>query len=171
MNTRGMSLTELMVGLAVASLVAAIALTALSMAGIAAARQRAAAGAADLAWLALAAIARDLRESQHWEGCIDSTACTERASYRATSVLRLGHAMWFVEDGLRRCPTGKPCEKYLDGVIAIGFIADVPDGKGRIRREPFSKEHGTGIRSIEVVLSMKGGRRYARAIGRRDPAQ
>lgn len=171
MNTRGMSLPELLVGLAVASMVAAIALTALSLAGLAAARQRAAAGTADSAWLALAAIARDLRESTHWEGCIESTACTGRASHRATSVLRLGHAMWFVEDGLKRCPKGKPCETYLDGVIAAEFIADVHDDEGGVRRKPFSEEHGTGIRSIEVILSMKGGRRYARAIGRPDPAQ
>jgi prepilin-type N-terminal cleavage/methylation domain-containing protein len=171
MRCKGMSLIELLVGLAVASMVAAIALTSLSMAGIASARQLSAARTHDSAWFALTAIARDLQRSQEWNGCIDSTTCTERASRRATSVLRLEHAMWFVEGALNRCPTDKPCEKYLDDVVAAEFIVDVPDRKGGLRHESLAKKHGARVRAIEVVLSTSDGRRYSRVTGRPEHAR
>lgn len=159
-----MSLVELLVGLAVASLVAAIALTSFSMTGIATARKLAAVRTDDSAWLALAAITRDLYLSRTWAGCVDSTHCTKRASHRASSVLQLEHAIWFAEGGLKRCATDDPCEAYLDGVTAAQFIVDF-HGEGGTRREPFAQNHGTGAEVVEVILSMKD-RHYARTTRR-----
>ena len=149
MNSRGMSLIELIVGLGVASMVAAIALTALSMAGAAVARKLAAVRADDSAWLALAAVARDLRGSEKWDGCEGSPTCTQRPSHRAHAALLLNHATWFAEDGLKRCPKDRRCDTYLEGITAIEFVARFPVADGR---------------TLEVVLWTRDGGRYARTM-------
>jgi len=149
MISRGMTLIESLVGLAVASLVAAISLASLSMAGNVVVRKLVALRTEDSAWLALAAIARDLRFATTWNGCAGSPTCTKRPSYSAYSALLLDHVTWFAEDGLKRCPEGRMCGTYLDGIVTAGFIADFPVRDG-----------GT----LEVVLWTKDGRRYARTM-------
>jgi len=168
MNPRGMTLIELLVGLAVGSMVAAIALTSLSMAGNAVARKLAVVRADDSAWLALVAIARDLRQSHVWTGCVQTDSCGKN-SHIVSNALIAGGVRWFADNGLWRCDRDNDCDKYLDGVVAVRFIADVATGDERqVRREHFSGEEA---KVVEVILSTKTGHRYERTVGRSAHAQ
>ena len=163
MNSRGMTLIELLAGLAVASLVAAIALASLSMAGNAIARKLAMVRADDSAWLALAAIARDLRQSPVWTGCVRTDSCGKN-SHIVSNALIAGEVRWFADNGLWRCERDNDCDRYLDGVVAVSFIADVTTRDEReVQREYFS---GDEAKVVEVVLSTKAGHRYERTVGR-----
>ncbi|NID14304.1 pilus assembly FimT family protein [Luteibacter yeojuensis] len=170
MSAKGATLIELVVGLAVASMIATIALAFLSLAGIAASRQLVAAREEDAAWLALAAIARDLRLSATWSGCIGKPTCTVKSAHGAASVLWLGHAIWFAEDGLKRCPRANKtigqCEGYLRGIAQVEFFGYVPTPGGGVRRESLTERNGMAARAIDVVLWTSDGRRYARTTAR-----
>ena len=93
MTIRGMSLIELLVAMAVASLVAAMAATALSIAGVAAARHSVARRQDDAAWLALAAMARDLTAAEVWTGCTGHSDCAARPAHPAASALVVSSAV------------------------------------------------------------------------------
>ncbi|SEO74895.1 hypothetical protein SAMN02800692_1894 [Luteibacter sp. UNC138MFCol5.1] len=165
---RGSTLIELLVGLAVATLVAAIAMTSLSLAGVAAARRLATARADDAAWLALAAIARDLRSSDTWHGCVGSIACAGHEGHEGPAALVLAvdgrQVAWFTERGLMRCEL--TCETYLDGIARVAFRADVPGPNGSIRRVPLAEGHGDDALAIGVALWTTDGRRFERTVWR-----
>lgn len=171
MRPGGFSLVELIVGLAVASMVAAIALVSLSMAGVAAARQLAAVREDDAAWLALAAIARDLHASAEWSGCVGTPGCTRRSAHPSASVLHLEHATWFAGNGLKRCPREGDCGLYLEGIGQAEFFAYVPRPAGGVGRESLTEKNGGDARAVEVVLWTMDGRRYARTVGRARPGR
>ncbi|WP_291780614.1 hypothetical protein [Luteibacter sp.] len=95
-----MTLVELLVGLAVASLVAIIVMTGLSAMGATHRRGLAARRSDDEAWLALAAIAAD-------KECRDTTTC---------------HKRWRVDDGLAYCR--EHCQPYTNGVASLDVLTD-----------------------------------------------
>lgn len=170
MKTMGMSLVELLVGLVVASIVAAIAMTNLSMVGLAVMRQRVAVRSDDAVWLAQTAIARDLRDSDGWKGCVEGAACAVRSSHAHTPVLLLDAAHWLVDDGLRRCKE-KLCDSYVEGMAGIEFIAGLHDHGGIIRRKALAEAHDNAAVTLEVVLWTMDGRRHSRSTARPAHAQ
>lgn len=165
----GATLIELLTGLAVAAIVAAIALVSLTMAGMATARHAARIRSDDGAWMALAAIARDLDAASAWKGCIESIVCTAATSHRgaAALVVLIGkqHVAWFSENGaLVRCdPT---CDRYLIGVARASFLADVPQPGTGTRRTWLAEAHEGRATAIEVRLTMTSGRSFSRVVGR-----
>jgi prepilin-type N-terminal cleavage/methylation domain-containing protein len=166
MKVSGMSLVELLVGLAVAAMVAAIATTGLSMMGLSVVRHRAALRTDDALWLAQAAIARDMRASTHWKGCIAARGCSRQASHVGMPVLVLEGAEWFADSGLWRCDRKREhCDKYLDGISGVEFMAYVTDADGVTRRETFVEEHSNTATAVEVVLWTTDGGRYSRTTG------
>ncbi|URL59921.1 type II secretion system protein [Luteibacter flocculans] len=176
MISRGMSLIELLVGLAVASLIAAGAATALSIAGMAAARHSVARRQNDAAWLALAAIARDLRVAEVWTGCQGNSDCAARPAHPAASALVVsregfanGESAWRVEwmaDGdLWRCEK-EQCDKYLPGVATAWFYADVLDIDCTMHRKTLTDRIRGDPLAIEIVLWMRDRRRYMRTVAR-----
>lgn len=165
MTARGMTLVELLVGLAVAAIVAAVAMTGLSIMGLAILRQRAATRADDATWLAHAAIARDLCASTRWKGCVEARGCTTQTAHGGMPALVLDHAEWFVDGGLWRCE-GRDCQTYLDGIAGAEFIASLRDDGGTLRQVPFAPIHGNRARALEVVLWTVDGHRYSRTTHR-----
>ncbi|WP_429197257.1 PulJ/GspJ family protein [Luteibacter sp. W1I16] len=168
-TARGMTLVELLVGLAVAAIVAAVAMTGLSIMGLAVVRQRAATRMEDAVWLAHAAIARDLCASARWKGCVEARGCTAQGVHGGMRALVLDHAEWFVDKGLWRCE-GAECGTYLDGIAGAEFIALLQDG-GSLRQVPFAPIHGNTAKALEVVLWTSDGHRYSRTTGRKGCAR
>ncbi|WP_426284896.1 PulJ/GspJ family protein [Luteibacter sp. E-22] len=164
-TARGMTLVELLVGLAVAAIVAAVAMTGLSIMGLAIVRQRAATRMEDAVWLAHAAIARDLCVSTGWKGCVEARGCTTQTVHGGMPALVLDHAEWFVDGGLWRCQ-GPDCQTYLDGIAGAEFIASLRDDGGTLRQVPFAPIHGKRAKALEVVLWTVDGRRYSRTTDR-----
>lgn len=164
MKTAGMTLIELLVGLAVAGMVAAIAMTSLSVLGLAVVRQRSAMRMHDAVWLAQAAIARELGGSPRWKGCVEARGCSAHMVPAGTPALVLEHTQWLVHDGLRRCHM--LCDLYLEGITGIEFIADVPRDDGNVSRKFFAEGHGDKPRALEIVLWTFDGRRHSRTTGR-----
>ena len=166
----GATLIECLVGLGVAAIVATVAMVSLSMAGIASMRHATRMRSGDAAWLALAAIARDLADASRWEGCDGTIACTAATSHRgpAALVVTIGgtQVSWFSEDSsLVRCDA--TCETYLTGVARASFLADVPRRDGNVRRTWLAAAHENRALAIEVRLTMTNGRSFARVVGRR----
>lgn len=168
MKMTGMSLVELLVGLAVAGIVAAIAITSLSMVGLRVVRQRVAVRADEAVWMAQAAIAHDLRKSKHWAGCVEALGCSNHAAYEGTPALVLDGAEWLAADGLRRC-SDKRCDVYLDGIVGVEFVADIPVAEGIVRRAWFAEADDDAI-ALEVVLWTRDGQRYSRTTGKDERA-
>ena len=171
-----MSLIELLVAMAVASLVAAMAATALSIAGVAAARHSVARRQDDAAWLALAAMARDLTAAEVWTGCTGHSDCAARPAHPAASALVVSSAAsavgaqpwrveWLADGDLWRCET-KQCDRYLAGVGTAWFQADVLDNGCTMRRRMLSERMTGDPVAIEITLRTRDGRRYARTVSR-----
>jgi Tfp pilus assembly protein PilW len=167
LRIHGSSLIELTVGLCVASIVAAMATVALSAAGIATKRHLITSRDEDRAWLALAAIARDLETAAEWHMCTEARDCPNKAMAHEYSVPALvaGDVAWLLSGELRRC--GKQCESYTDGVSSFLVVADVPAGEGLVDRQPFQQRHGADVNALEVVVTMRDGRRFSRVVSRR----
>lgn len=165
MKSAGMSLIELLVGLAVAAIVAVIAIANLSMMGMVVVRQRTAARADDEMWMAHAAITRDLRSSTLWKGCIEARGCSVQRSHTGTPVLMLDSAEWLADDGLWRCVRNKPCDKFLENIVGVEFMADIRNDAGVTRRKPFAEAHTNAAKTLEVVLWTREGRSYSRTTG------
>lgn len=165
----GSTLIELLTGLAVAAIVATIALVSLAMAGVATARHAARIRSDDGAWMALAAIARDLDAASVWKGCNESIVCTAATSHRGPAALVVTidkkDVSWFSESGaLVRCdPT---CDSYLTGVARASFLADVPGPGTGMRRTWLAEAHDDRATTIEVRITMTSGRSFARVVGR-----
>jgi prepilin-type N-terminal cleavage/methylation domain-containing protein len=154
-----MTLIELLVGLAIAGMVAAISVTTLSMVGLAVAWQHTAVRSGDPVWLALAAIARDLRASGEWKGCLGPGNCAGSNAHYAPNAVIADGVRWFVDDSLWRCAPGRDCDRYLEGVVAATFVADVVSVEGHdMRREEFA---GQDTEILEVILWVRGGGRYS----------
>ncbi|APG05295.1 hypothetical protein BJI69_16240 [Luteibacter rhizovicinus DSM 16549] len=166
MRGDGFSLVELMVGLAVASIVAAAATVSLVAAGSAARRHLVMSRDEDRARLALAAIVRDLEAAAAWHMCTEARDCPQKTMAREynTPVLLAGSIGWLVADELRRCDTA--CQTYVQGVIHLEVVADLPDTDGLVERQPFQQRHGAGARAIEITLTMRDGRHYSRVVSR-----
>lgn len=166
MKARGFSLVELTVGLCVASFVAAAATMSLGAAGIAMKQHLVKSRIEDRAWLALAAIVRDLDATTTWRMCTEARDCPQKAMAReyAVPVLLAGDIGWLVADELRRCAGS--CETLVDGVAALDIVADVPVSGGLIDRQPFLQRHGSDVRAIEVTVRMHDGRRFSRVVVR-----
>ncbi|MGE7137036.1 PulJ/GspJ family protein [Luteibacter sp. NPDC031894] len=166
MIPRGMSLIECLVGLAIAGMVAAIAMAALSMSGIVTERQLADGRERDAAWLALAAISRDLVAAPTWNGCLGTDSCKGHTTHRPSTALVAGSVRWSADGDLWRCDGGHPCDKYLEGIASAMFLADIPSAiDGDVTRTWLSERHGDGADAVEVSLWMKDGR-YARTTSR-----
>lgn len=168
MKPRGTTLIELLVALAVASLVATVALAALSMTGSAVLRHRALTRSGDAAWLALAALANDIRGADRWEGCVGGIACANAPSHTGPAALVLVRddvrIAWFTDDGLLRCAPA--CERVVDDIVRAHFVADVPGDDGIVRRVPFAASHGGRATALEAQLWTRDGRLYRRTFGR-----
>ena len=168
MKARGFTLVELLVGGAVASIVGAIALAVLCRAGLVAARWRIEVRRDDAAWLALAAIARDLRVAPEWRDCRDSWTCP-RAARRASNALVAGDVAWFADGALRRCQRREPksenawnCARFLDGISTAAFTVDLRQGGGRETRHEPAKRDGNTADTIDVTLWTYDSKSYSR---------
>ncbi len=98
--SRGMTLIELLVGMAVASLVATVVMTGLSSLGQVHGRGVVARRNEDTAWLVLAALARD-------------TACKDAASCRTH---------WVLDGSLKH--RDSQSQPYAEGIASIDFVSD-----------------------------------------------
>jgi len=169
-RSHGFSLVELMVGLAVAAIVAAAATVSLVAAGAAARRHLVISRDEDGARSALAAIVRDLEAATTWRMCTEARDCPQKAIAKAydVPVLLAGSIGWLVADELKRCD--KICEKYVEGVVALDIVADLPGTDGLIERQPFKQRHEARARAIEITVTMRDGRRYSRVVSRPEKA-
>jgi prepilin-type N-terminal cleavage/methylation domain-containing protein len=167
LRSRGFSLIELMAALGVASIVAVLATMSLAAASVAVRRHLVTSAFEDRAWLALAAIARDLESVNEWHMCTEARDCPKKKMAReyGMPVLVAGDIGWLVADELRRCDEG--CQTYVDGVTALEVIADVAAGDGLTHRLPFLQLHEKGVRALEVSLTMRDGRRFSRVVSQR----
>ena len=172
MNARGFTLTELLIGTAVAGIVGAIALAVLWRTGLVAARAQADVRIDADAWLALAAISRDLRAASQWRGCLDSDACAIGAPRRVGSAIVADKVQWFADDGLWRCERdekrlGNPwaCGRFLDSVASVRFVADLRRRNGLTIRRDYEERDGDGAIAIEVVVWTRKSRPYSRTTG------
>lgn len=169
MRRRGGTLVELMVGLCVASLVALMATTSLAAAGIAVRRHLIGSRYEDSAWFALAAIARDLETGNEWRMCTEARDCSYNSAARkyGMPMLLAGNVGWLVSDELRRCD--KACDTYVEGVVSIEVIADIPADGGLKSRLPFLQWHGNAATALEVTVTMRDRRRFSRVVSRTEP--
>jgi len=162
----GFSLVEMMVGLAVAAIVAAAATVSLAAAGSAVRRHLVTIRDEDRVRLALAAMVSDLEAATAWRMCTEARDCPQKTMAREYDmpVLLAGSIGWLVSDELRRCDT--TCQTYVQGVIHLEVIADLPGTDGLVERQPFQQKHGVGARAIEITLTMRDGRHYSRVVSR-----
>ncbi|NII53663.1 prepilin-type N-terminal cleavage/methylation domain-containing protein [Lutibacter sp. SG786] len=172
MNARGFTLTELLIGTAVAGIVGAIALAVLWRAGLVAARAHADVRIDADAWLALAAISRDLRAASQWRGCLDSDACAIGAPRRVGSSIVAGNVQWFADDGLWRCERKEKrlrnpwvCDRFLDSVASVQFVADLRRRNGWAIRRDYGEGDGDRAKAIEVIVWTRKSRPYSRTTG------
>lgn len=164
---RGMTLIELLVGLAVASLVAIVATTGLSATGMAMQKHGNASRTSDAAWMALDAIVADLRRADSWQMCTEARDCRQRPGKRKrynVPMLVVGDVEWLVQGGLRRC--AESCDEFIEGVIRMDVVADIPTKGGLNARGPLYERHGTTPATIEVILTMADRRRFSRVVRR-----
>lgn len=172
LRNEGFSLVELTVGLGVASIIATLATMSMAAAGITVGRHLLASRAEDKAWLALAAIARDLESAATWGMCTEARDCPHKSMSREYNVpvLLADPIGWLVAaDVLRRCD--QTCQTYVDGVASLEVVADIPAGDGLTHRQPFLQRHGSDVRALEVTLEMRDGRRFSRAVSQRRTSQ
>lgn len=169
MRHRGGTLVELMVGLCVASLVALMATTSLAAAGIALRQHLIASRHEDRAWLVLAAIVRDLEDGAEWRMCTEARDCSQKnvAHKYGMPMLLAGNVGWLVADELRRCT--EACDTYVEGVVSIEVIADIPTDNGLTSRLPFLQWHGNAATALEVTVTMRDRRRFSRVVTRKAP--
>lgn len=172
MSARGFTLIELLIGSAVAGILGAMALALLGRTGLVAARSHAEVRVDDDAWLALAAISRDLRVASHWRGCLDSDACAIGAPRRVGASIVADKVQWFADDSLWRCERdeerlGGPwaCARFLESVVSVRFIADLRRRNGRTIRRDFAESDGDGAKAIEVVVWTRKSRPFSRTTG------
>lgn len=163
----GFSLVELTVGLCVASTIAALAAMSMAAAGIAVGRHVVTSRSEDKAWLALAAIVRDLEGATTWHMCTEARDCPQKKMSLEYNVpvLLADQIGWLVADDLRRCD--EDCQTFVDGVESLEVTADIPAGDGLTDRQPFLQWHGSAVRALEVTLSMRDGRRFSRAVSQK----
>jgi prepilin-type N-terminal cleavage/methylation domain-containing protein len=161
MSARGMTLVELVVGLAIAAIVAAGV-----MAGAAAiARQvqrdlaaaRAGADTADV----LEAILADVRSDPAWVACRVARCPAYLGRSHGTALWANGHA-WAVHDGGLRICWQSHCELALRGVSAMQVFVDRRDGLRVHRVEAPSRVPGV-TRRVEVRLWLADGSRRSRS--------
>lgn len=166
----GFSLVELMVGLAVAAIVAAAATVSLVAAGSAARRHLVTSRDEDRARLALAAMVRDLEAATAWRMCTEARDCPQKTMAREYDmpVLLAGSIGWLVSDELKRCDTN--CQTYVQGVDHLEIVADLPGPDGLVQRQPFQQRHEASARAIEITVTMRDGRRYSRVVSRPEKA-
>ncbi len=171
-NARGFTLIEWLIGTAVAGIVGAIALAVLCRTGLVAARAQSDVRIDADAWLALAAISRDLRAASQWRGCLDSDACAIGAPRRVGSAIVADKVQWFADDGLWRCERdekrlGNPwaCDRFLDSVASVQFVADLRGRYGWTIRRDYAEGDGDRAKAIEVVVWTRKSRPYSRTTG------
>lgn len=166
LRSRGVSFVELMVGLCIASIVAVMATTSLAAAGVALQRHLGASRIEDRAWLALAAIVRDLEAASGWHMCTEARDCAKKKMARqyAMPALVAGDVSWLVADELRRCE--RDCQTYVDGVMSLEVVADVIASDGLTVRRPLLQWHGGSARALEITLTMRDHRRFSRVVSR-----
>jgi prepilin-type N-terminal cleavage/methylation domain-containing protein len=167
LTMRGMTLIELLVGLAVASLVAVVVTTGLGAMGMAMQKHARMLATRDAAWMALDAMVADLRRAATWRVCSEARECDareERRSAYRVPMLLAGDVDWLVQDGLRRCM--KQCDVFIEGVVAMVVSAEVERRDGTLQRTRFHQHHGTSPRTIEVALTMSDGRIFSRVVHR-----
>jgi hypothetical protein len=164
-NARGFSLVELMVGWCVASIVAVMATTSLAAGAVAWQRHRVASRTEDQAWLALAAIARDLDRASQWRMCTEARDCpTMKISHRYDMPALVASGVgWLLADALRRCEDD--CHAFVDGVASLEVIADMPT-EGLTHRQPFLQRHEGHAQALEITLRMHDGRHFSRVVSR-----
>lgn len=166
MRSRGFSLVELLGSLAVAGLVASVVATALASAGRFARGHLRMVERDDTARLALAVLADDLMASRSWGACTEARDCplTPRHRPYRSYVLHTDAADWLVGDGLRRCVTS--CASWVDGIVGLAVMADIPDETGRVRRVPYLQRHRDTARLLEVTITFADGTRFSRVVAR-----
>lgn len=165
-RARGFSLVELSVGLCIASIVAVMATMSLAAAGIALQRHLIASRDEDRAWLALAAIVRDLQLADEWHMCTEARDCPKKAMAREYDMpaLLAGNVAWLVADELRRCDN--VCQTYVDGVASLEVIADIPAHEGLTDRRPLLQWHGDRARALEITVTLRDRRRFSQVVSR-----
>jgi prepilin-type N-terminal cleavage/methylation domain-containing protein len=172
--TRGFTLVELTVGMAIGGFIAAMALTSLAAGGALFRRLAMSARCEDHAWFALSAMARDFEASGSWHSCTEARDCPGAdisARYRVP-VFIAGNVGWLLQDGLRRCGTG--CDTVASDIVALEVLADISylatngGPTDLTRRRPFLQRHGSDVRSLEFTVTVADGRRFTRVVSRPD---
>lgn len=170
--TRGFTLVELTIGMAIGAAIASMALTSLAAGGMLFRRLSLSARYEDSAWFALGAIARDFEASGTWRTCSEARDCPRSdiaARYRAP-VFIAGNVGWLLQDGLRRCDTG--CETVASHIVAFEVTADLPHarsigaGTDLTDRRSFLQWHGSDVRALEFTVRVQDGRRFTRVVSR-----
>lgn len=169
MNARGFSLIELLFGSAIAGLVGSMALAVLWRTGLVTARAHARMRGDDDAWLALAAISRDLRSAATWQGCVDH-GCAKGTAHRVANAIVAGQVQWFADGGLWRCEWKDDrahwaCAKFLESISSVRFTADMGSSDGKRERREFAEKDGVNAQAIDVTIWTAGGRPFSRTTG------
>ncbi|QWT21825.1 hypothetical protein KPL74_07410 [Bacillus sp. NP157] len=152
-----MSLVELLVGLALASIVAAIVMTGSVAVATHVRMGLAQARTAERLADAFAAIEADVRGRRDAWRCLFAWRCHPRLLPAGVEPVR-----WTVDNGLRRCRL--QCEVVLDGIVGLDVLADVADADG-VRRRRVDEGVPSDARLIEVRLRTRTGRLHSRVIG------
>ncbi|HVI54876.1 MAG TPA: hypothetical protein VM621_07475 [Luteibacter sp.] len=163
---RGHTLVELAIGLCVASIVALMATTSLMTAGLVLRHHLTTRRTEDDAWLALAAIARDLEAAKTWGMCSEARDCPRKSLSHEYNVpaLLAGEVGWLVADELRRCT--RSCTTFVAGVASLEVMADLRGADGLTDRRPFLQWHGDRAHALEVIVTMRDRRRFSRVVSR-----
>lgn len=160
-RTRGVSLVELLVALAVASVVAAVVLVA--SAGLARQARHVLASARTVAKPAdaLAAMLADLRGDRSWSLCRAPSECAAYVGQgHGTALVANDHAWVLYDDGLRVCSKHR-CDGVLASATALQVFASTVHGDSIRRVERVSGSAGR-VRLVEVRLWLNDGSQRSR---------
>ncbi|WP_170207548.1 prepilin-type N-terminal cleavage/methylation domain-containing protein [Luteibacter pinisoli] len=156
MKMRGMTLVELVVGLAVASTVAAVVLVGSAAVATQVRRGFASSGATESADAALAAMLADVRRDGEWSTCLPARGCPVYVGGAYGMALVVGRQRaWTIQDGLRLC-AGRHCERVFEGATALQVLVDT-DVDGGIRHDEARRGDASRARLVELRLSLRDG--------------
>jgi prepilin-type N-terminal cleavage/methylation domain-containing protein len=156
MKARGMTLVELIVGLAVASTVAAVVLVGSAAIATQVRRGFASSEAAATADAVLAAMLADVRRDRGWSTCLPARGCPVYVGGAYGMALVVGQQRaWTIQDGLRLC-AGKHCERVFEDATALQVLVDIEVDDG-IRRDEARRGDASRARLVELRLSLRDG--------------
>jgi hypothetical protein len=157
-----MSLVELMVGLAIASIVAAVVMAGAAATATQVRRELAAARLAEGPRDVLAAMLADVRRDPAWSACLTTVRCPAYVGRSYGVALVANTHAWAIHDGGLRVCSKEHCELALGGVTALQVWVDAEEG-GFVRRDEISHAPEGRLRRVEIRIWLTDGSRRSRS--------